>query len=103
LGDGYLHLKRAVSLVQQHRPKTHFSLEMITRDPLKVPCLTDEYWVTFPDRNGLYLARTLKFVQNHKSAKPLPRASQLSHEQVLKVEEQNVVECLDYARENLGL
>lgn len=103
LGDGYLDLKRAVSLVQQKRPGAHFSLEMITRDPLKVPCLNDGYWVTFPDRNGLYLARTLKFVQDHKSAKPLPRVSQLTHEQALKVEEQNVVECLHYARENLNL
>ena len=97
LGDGYLDLKRAISLVQQHRPKAHFSLEMITRNPLKVPCLTDEYWVTFPDRNGLYLARTLKFVQTHKSAKPLP------HENTLEREQQNVIDCLNYAKEELGL
>lgn len=103
LADGYLDLKRAVSLVRQHRPKAHFSLEMITRDPLKVPCLTDGYWVTFPNRNGLYLARTLKFVQTHKSAKPLPRVSQLPHDEALKIEEQNVVECLKYAKGELGL
>ncbi len=103
LGDGYLDLKRCVSLVHQHRPKANFSLEMITRDPLKVPCLDDNYWITFPDRNGIYLARTLKFVQTHKSAKPLPRVSQLPHEQALKVEEQNVVECLNYGRAHLGL
>ncbi|HEY7305007.1 MAG TPA: TIM barrel protein [Bryobacteraceae bacterium] len=97
LGDGYLDLKRAVSLVRQHWPKANFSLEMITRDPLKVPCLTDGYWVTFPDRNGLYLARTLKFVDTHKSAKPLPRENTLAREQ------QNVIDCLNYAREELGL
>ena len=46
---------------------------MITRDPLKVPCLTDKYWITFPDRNGLFLARTLSMV-NKESARlqPLP-------------------------------
>jgi len=103
LSDGYLDLRQAVSLIRQHRPKAHFSLEMITRDPLKVPCLNDGYWVTFPDRNGIYLARTLKFVQTHKSAKPLPRVSQLPHEEALKVEEQNVVECLDWAQKNLDL
>jgi len=103
LSDGYLDLQKAVALVRQHRPKAHFSLEMITRDPLKVPCLDDEYWVTFPGRNGIYLARTLKFVKEHKSAKPLPRVSQLPHEQALKVEEQNVVDCLQYAREHLDL
>jgi sugar phosphate isomerase/epimerase len=96
LGDGYLDLPRA-------RPKAHLLLEMITRDPLKVPCLTDKYWVTFPDRNGLYLARTLRFVASHKPVQPLPRISQLSHDEQLKVEERNVVDCLQYAREKLGL
>jgi len=60
LGDGYLDLPRAISLVQQARPKARLLLEMITRDPLKVPCLTDEYWASFPERNGLCLARTLR-------------------------------------------
>jgi sugar phosphate isomerase/epimerase len=103
LGDGYLDLPRAIRLVQQARPKARLSLEMITRDPLKVPCLTDKYWASFPDRGGLYLARTLRFVVNHKSAKPLPRISQLSHEEQLKVEDHNVIACLQYAREKLGL
>jgi sugar phosphate isomerase/epimerase len=97
LGDGYLDLQRAVSLVRRHRPKANFSLEMITRDPLKVPCLSDGYWLTFPDRSGLYLARTLKFVETHKSAKPLPRENTLEREQ------QNVIDCLKYAREKLDL
>ncbi len=103
MGDGYLDLPRAVHLVQQARPKAHFLLEMITRDPLKVPCLTDKYWATFPDRNGIYLARTLRFVNEHKSRKPLPRISQLPHEEQLKVEENNVIACMKYSRENLGL
>ncbi len=103
LGDGYLDLPRIVALIRQSRPKARFSLEMITRDPLKVPCLTDEYWVSFPDRNGLYLARTLKFVENHRSPSPLPRISQLSHEEQLRIENANVVACLRYAREHLDL
>ena len=39
-------------------------LEMITRNPLEVPCLTDKYWATFPDRNGRYLADTLRLVRD---------------------------------------
>jgi sugar phosphate isomerase/epimerase len=103
LGDGYLDLPKAVSAIRQHRPEAHFSLEMITRDPLKVPCLSDNYWITFPDRNGIYLARTLKFVDTHRSPRPLPRVSQLDHEQARKVEEQNVVTCLRWAHQSLGL
>jgi hypothetical protein len=103
LGDGYLDLPRAIGLVQQVRPKARLLLEMITRDPLPVPSLTDKYWVTFPDRSGLYLARTLRFVAAHKPAKLLPRISQLSHAEQLKMEDQNVVDCLKYARARLGL
>ena len=102
LGNGYLDVARAVSLVRQARPKARFSLEMITRDPLNVPCLDDRYWVTFPERSGLYLARTLRFVQEHPSRTPPPHVSQLSHERHLEAEEANVVACLKYARQNLG-
>jgi sugar phosphate isomerase/epimerase len=102
-GDGYLDLPRVIGMIQQARPKTRFTLEMITRDPLKVPCLGDKYWASFPDRNGIYLARTLRFVNAHKSSKPLPQVSQLTHEEQMRAEEQNVVACLRYAHENLAL
>ena len=102
LGDGYLDLPRAVSLVRQARPNTRFSLEMISRDPLKVPCLTDKYWVTFPDRNGVFLARTLRFVHQHQSTKALPVVSHMAHEEQVKNEDANVIACLKYANERLG-
>ncbi len=101
LDQGFLDLPRMITLVRTSRPKVHFSLEMITRDPLRVPCLTDKYWVTFPDRNGLYLARTLELVQKDRSLQPLPRISQLSHGQQLQLEDKNVADCLAYARHNL--
>lgn len=103
LGDGFLDVQRMISLVRQARPQTHFSLEMITRDPLKVPCLTDNYWTSFPDRNGIYLARTLKLVESKHSSQPLPRVAQLSHADRLRLENDNVIACLRYARENLNL
>jgi 3-oxoisoapionate decarboxylase len=102
-GEGLLDLPRAISRVRQARPATRLSLEMITRDPLHVPCLDDKYWATFPDRNGLYLARTLRLVQKERSAQPLPTVSHLSHDEQLRVEEQNVVACLRYASEHLHL
>jgi 3-oxoisoapionate decarboxylase len=103
LDKGFLDIPRMLGLVRQARPKTHFSLEMITRDPLRVPCLTDKYWVTFPDRNGRYLARTLTLVQKDQSSRPLPRVAQLSHDVHVRLEEENVVSCLRYARESLKL
>lgn len=103
LGTGYLDLPKAVSIVRRAKPDIRFSLEMITRDPLQVPCLEDRYWATFPDRNGIYLARTLRFVQEHQPFAALPKMSQLSHEQQLKLENDNVIACMKAARESLGL
>jgi 3-oxoisoapionate decarboxylase len=101
LGQGFLDLPRMLSLVRQARPATRFSLEMITRDPLQIPCLTDKYWVTFPDRNGVFLARTMQLVQKYKSPQPLPRISGLSREAQLQAEEENVRASMQYAHEKL--
>jgi 3-oxoisoapionate decarboxylase len=102
LGQGFLDLPRMISLIRKARPTTRFSLEMITRDPLQVPCLTEKYWLTFPDRNGVFLARTMQLVQKYKSAKPLPRISGLSREAQLEAEQANVRASMEYAREKLS-
>ncbi len=104
LGEGYLDLKRMIATVRAARPKTRFTLEMITRDPLKVPCLTDKYWATLPDRNGLFLARTLKVVEREgKRLQTLPRVDMLDHSGLLRLEEENVKACLNHGREKLDL
>jgi sugar phosphate isomerase/epimerase len=102
LGQGFFDLPHIASIIQAAKPKTHLMLEMITRDPLVVTCLTDKYWATFPDRNGRYLAKTLTLVQQKASPKPLPRIRQLPHEEQLRVEEDNVKACMAYARKNLA-
>ena len=103
LGEGFLDMKRIIDTIMKARPHTRLTLEMITRDPLKVPCLTDNYWVTFPNRNGSYLARTLTLVRSHKSTHPLPEVAGLAQESVIRLEEENVRRCLEYARDRLGL
>lgn len=97
LGTGLLDLPRIVSVLQKKNPKIKFSLEMITRDPLKVPCMTDAYWAVFPERNGKYLARTLRLVRDHASRTPLPTVSNLSREERARVEEDNIKACFAYA------
>src|ERR1700691_605006 len=99
LGEGMLDMRRIVDAIRRARPETRLTLEMITRDPLKVPCLMDAYWATFPERNGLYLARTLRMVREG----PLPVVSGLTRDAQLKLEEDNVKKSLTYARERLGL
>ena len=101
LGTGILDLPRVKRTVRKFRPDIRINLEMITRDPLKVPCLSDQYWTTFPDLPGKCLARALSLVRSQKTAQPLPRISHLSIEQQLHTEDDNILRCLNYARERL--
>jgi len=103
LGEGILDLSWVVDSIRKARPRAPLNLEMITRDPLKVPCLTDRYWVTFPERNGVYLARTLALVRDHAPREPLPHVSELEETARHRQEEDNVKQCLAYAGEKLGL
>ena len=103
LGQGYLDLPGMCATLVKANPKLKFSLEMMTRNPLKVPCLTDHYWEVFPDRGGRYLARTLKTVEKYKSAKPLPVVEGLAAADLLKLEVENVKLCLEYGKAKLNL
>ncbi|MCA9067657.1 MAG: hypothetical protein KDA84_01955, partial [Planctomycetaceae bacterium] len=102
LGQGGLDLKRMVDILQKTKPGIRFSLELMTRDPLKVPCLTKNYWRTFPDLPAKDLARTLRYVREH-STDNLQDISRLTPEAQLAREEANVRESLTYARDQLGL
>jgi sugar phosphate isomerase/epimerase len=103
LGQGLLDLAWVVERIRQARPQARMSLEMITRDPLQVPCLTGKYWATFPQRNGLYLARALELVRGHAPRDPLPRVTGLEAAARRQLEEDNVRKCLAYAGDKLGL
>jgi sugar phosphate isomerase/epimerase len=103
LGEGMLDLPGMVQTIRAARPEAHFSLEMITRDPLHVPCLTAKYWATFVDVPGLALARTLASVRAYQRATPLPRISGLSEHERYTLELEHVERSITYAREHLGL
>ena len=102
-GEGFLNLKQIVESVRRARPKTKITHEMITLNPLEVPCLTEKYWVTFPDRNGKYLARTLRMVDANSKKQVLPRIDHLDKPAQARLEEENVKQCLYYARQQLAL
>jgi sugar phosphate isomerase/epimerase len=103
LGEGLLDLKRIVSTIRKAKPEVHFNLEMITRDPLRVPCLTDPYWNTLGEVGGRELADALTRVRKNTFAGPLPTISQLSHREQLQAEAANVERSLEYARKHLEL
>jgi sugar phosphate isomerase/epimerase len=103
LGEGILDLPKVVQVLRSRHPEVQFSLEMMTRDPLKVPCLTEPYWVAMGDIPGSYLARTLRMVRTRGSKQPLPQVSRLAVPEQFALEDANVRKCLAYAHEHLGL
>jgi 3-oxoisoapionate decarboxylase len=103
-GEGYLDLKGIVERFQKQDPKMLFQLEMLTRDPLKVPIFTDQYWKVYDDRSpapARDLAMLVQWIRNHPPKKPLPRTSGLSPAEQLALEDKLNQQCIDYARANL--
>ncbi|GEO04371.1 hypothetical protein AAE02nite_20350 [Adhaeribacter aerolatus] len=103
LGKGILDLPQIIALCKKHNPEVTFNLEMITRDPLEIPCLKENYWPTLGGVTGAELARALRQVRQHQYAPGLPRVSHLTPEERLVVEEQNINACLEYSKNTLAL
>jgi sugar phosphate isomerase/epimerase len=103
LGEGMLDMPRITGIIRRARPDVRFSLEMIVRDPLLVPCLTDRFWASFDDLNGIHLARALSRIRSGRRTGPLPRITGLSPDQRLALEHELVERSINYAREYLGL
>jgi sugar phosphate isomerase/epimerase len=103
LGEGIFDLPRMVNAIRTARPGVHFSLEMITRDPLRVPCLTEKYWSTFTEIPGVDLARFLTRMRANPPKSPLPRITGLTAEQRLALEHDLVDRSIAYAAARLDL
>ena len=100
--DGFMDIPAMWAILKKANPKLQPMHELITRDPLKVPVLTDKYWVTWPERSGKYLADTIRLVNANSSKKPLPVISTLSVDAQAQAEESNNIRCFDWARTALA-
>ena len=102
LGEGFLDIKGMAATLRRKDPNMPFDLEMITRDPLKVPVLTDKYWVSFDDAYsplpGRDFAKIVALVNRNKPKAPLPRTTGLSQEAQLKLEDECIAKSIEYAR-----
>lgn len=103
LGDGVVDVPRAAKSIAAHRPEARFSLEIMTRDPLRVPCLTEGYRAAMCGASEEDLARTLRMVTARGRRDPLPQVSALGPSEQLGLEDENVKKSLAYARDRLGL
>lgn len=101
LGQGCLDLPRIIKRLRQARANIRFHLEIITRDPLRVPCLADAYWETLPEVPARDLARMMRFVRQHR-ANELQYVSSLSLEKQVAREDANIAASLNFAREKLN-
>lgn len=102
LGHGSFDMKRIAAILKRAKPDIRMMLELITRDPLKVPCLTDKFWATMPQVSGNDLARTLRFVREHP-VKSLQEVGSLSLDKQVELEDANIAASVKYAREELDL
>jgi sugar phosphate isomerase/epimerase len=101
LGTGFLDLGQIIATLRRAQPRVPLNLEMITRDPLKIPCLSRKYWATLEKVPGRRLADILALVRAKGGKKSLPSLDGLSREAKIQREEENVRQCLRYARERL--
>jgi sugar phosphate isomerase/epimerase len=99
LGEGFLDVKRIIQTLEKANPRIQFNLEMITRDPLRIPCLTEKYWATMPGVLARELAAALALVKEKRSAKPLPRTAGLQAAQQRDLEDRHVRQSFHFAPE----
>ena len=103
LGEGLLPLADMIAELKAHRPEAPLCLEMITRDPLKVPYKTDAYWIAIdrPEADGL--ARFERDVLGKGWTRELPHITGQSSAQQVADEDANIRRSMDYARGTLHL
>jgi len=103
LGQGILPLAKLMELLRRSKSDIHFCLDMITRDPLKVPYRDDSFWAAFGKRDTNRMDRFKSTVLSRATPKPFPRISGMSSSQMRAVEDDNVRRSVAYAKKTLGL
>lgn len=102
LGDGFLDIEGMIRVIRKHNPDIRFNLEMITRDPLKIPCLTEKYWATFDKITARELAVFLRNIKEYKTKDALPLISNKSTDEQLALEIANNRTSVQFAKNNYG-
>jgi len=102
LGQGLLNLPAMVRALRKARPGVGFNLELITRDPLRVPIRSEAFWTTMPEARTEGERRTLERVRAGAAPQPLPRPSIRPEPEQLDMERDMVLHSLRYAAAELG-
>lgn len=100
-GTGFLDLHRMASTLLKANPSIAFNLEMATRDPLMIPCQTQAYWLTFPERRLTHLDAAMRQVAAHPPKQPPPTIANKPMTEQLTEEEINNRSSLQWMHQNL--
>ena len=103
VGQGAIDLKEVIRLVREKKPEVRFHLELITRDPLRVPVFSESYWRTLDAIKAPKLASTLRLLREKSSKTEFPLISKLSPAEQVRSERDNIEQSLRYSAEQLGL
>lgn len=101
VGSGNLDLAAMIATCRKYNPDVWFNLEMITRDPLRVPVLKDHYWITFAELPATELANTLRYTKSF-DPNSLPRLQHRDQTGRINFEEENVRKSFSFSKEQLG-
>ncbi len=103
LGTGLCPLAKMIEILRAARPDVSLCLEMITRDPLKVPYLDEAYWATYQKRDEARIERFRSEVLSKAVREPLPRPSETPYAARIAIEDDNVRRSTEFARKTLRL
>lgn len=101
LGQGMLDLPGLIAACVAANPAVTFNLEMITRDPLTIPCLEDRYWDVMKGVPGASLAEGLRLARD-RAVEKLERVGNRSKEALCLWEAEQNAACAAYAFKQLG-
>jgi sugar phosphate isomerase/epimerase len=103
LGEGLLPLAEMIAALRARRPEAPLCLEMITRDPLPVPCKTDGYWIAIDRPSAARMERFEQDVLAKAWTRDLPHITGRTPADQVAAEDENVRRSMSYAQSTLGL
>lgn len=102
VGEGAIDLPAVTKVIREKKPEVLFHLELITRDPLKIPCLRENYWTTLDGLKARQLGSTLAMLKARGSKKEFPLITKLNAAEQVRAERENIERSFRYAADNLG-
>jgi sugar phosphate isomerase/epimerase len=103
LGEGAIDLPAIIKIIREKKPDVGLHLELITRDPLEIPFLRNDYWATLNELKAPQLGAALALLKSRSSANPFPIVSRLSPPEQVKMEQHNIELSFRHAADQLGL